>query len=199
MANINVGGSVIKLSKNRPTGTCLMLTKNGETWWGKLSPNKPSYRTLKFSKSGTTLYLVNAEFKVKVRMYQVDDKGKKGGDAKLWYYNIYNKAGRCVISLPTNITLNGTPSRYEGWFTLDEPPSIGRIELGWHRDCSSNGTVQAWFYMQAEGGKEQLIMDAGDKFGKAPFKSAHGTKSTVWPGRNNGSPTCDVYDFNPNI
>lgn len=70
MAGINVGGSHIYITKVRPSGRHMQISGYGSTYFGKLSPNRPPYKTMNIRKGGENYYLVHA----------VDDFNRRFGD-----------------------------------------------------------------------------------------------------------------------
>ena len=155
MAVITVGGHSISLTNIRPGKRHLQISGHGQTYFGRLSTRKPNHPTLNVRYGGENLFLVNANTKINWKISEFDLKGKNGGSARIFDFKMYNSSGHCVVHR-TNLSLDGQWNHHEGSF-VTEDSDITRIELHWCRDCKSDGTVQAWFYLWEDGQPMQTI------------------------------------------
>ncbi|MGL5715905.1 hypothetical protein [Cetobacterium sp.] len=81
MAGINVGGSYIHMTRVRPSGRHIQVNGHGSTYFGRLSPSKPGYRTLNIRRGGENYYLVHAveEFWKRFGNYEYSNGNSCGG------------------------------------------------------------------------------------------------------------------------
>lgn len=180
MAGINVGGQYINLTNVRPSGRSIQISGHGQTYYGRLSTRKPNHRTLNVRSGNQNYYLVNATTKINWKISEYDLKGKNGGSANIYYFKIFDSTGKCVLH-KTNLTLNGQWNHHEGSF-VTENLDFARIELHWCRDCKSDGTVQAWFYLWEDGGPVQTV--ASCDVTRASFKAWRDRRESIYLGSN---------------